>query len=230
MILRIPSMPFLPTARPRRVRGTIQLLLLLLSCAGVAGEAFAQTNLRNVFPGRRVGGGTRGECTARVLAHLVPPSSVYAPGATTTLGVLEGPTTKPHPLAIEFRPLRSGGTAEGAQAARVRRTVPAGPVGVTLITVPSLRESTVWETSYDCEPPLAAGATDPLAFVTAAAPPAVSLLLTEVTPADKPVQEGLRKLRSSCGASVAKADVAKTFGLDDVVTAEWPARIPVRCP
>jgi len=221
-------MPFLPSP------SGCWALLLLLSTAGLAGEAFAQTNLRNAFPGRRVGGGTRGECTARLLAHLVPSSSVYAPGATTTLGVLEGATSKPRPLLIEFRPLRSNGTAEGAQAARVKRTVPAGPLGVTLVTVPALKQSTVWETSYDCEPPATAGATagatDPLAFVTSAAPPAVSLLLTESTPADKPVQEGLRKLRASCGADVARADVARTFGLDDVVTAEWPARIPVRCP
>lgn len=230
MTLRIHFMPLLHATPPRRARGTIQLLLLLLICAGVAGEAYAQTNLRNVFPGRRVGGGTRGECTARLLAHLVPASSVFGPGATTTLGVLEGPTIRPNPLVIEFRPLRSGGTAEGAQAARVRRTVPAGPLGVTLVTVPALRESTVWETSYDCEPPAAAGATDPLAFVTSGAPPAVSLLLTEITPADKPVQAGLRKLRASCGADVPRAFVANTFGLDDVVTAEWPARIPVRCP
>jgi hypothetical protein len=215
---------------PRRARRPLRLLILLLSCVGVAGEAYAQSNLRNVFPGRRVGGGTRGECTARVLAHLVPASSVYAPGATTTLGVLEGPASDPRPLLIEFRPLRSNGTADGAQAARVKRTVPPGPLGVTLVTVPAVRQSTVWETSYDCEPPAAAGAADPLAFVTTAAPPAVSLLLAESTPADKPVQEGLRKLRGACGAEVAKADVARTFGLDDVVTAEWPARIPVRCP
>ncbi len=229
MTLPIPAMPFLPTP-PRRTHGALRLLLLVLSCAGVAGEAVAQTNLRNAFPGRRVGGGTRGECTARLLAHLVPSSSVFAPGSTTTLGVLEGPTTMPRPLVIEFRPLRSGGTADGAKAVLVKRTVPAGPVGVTLVTVPALRQSTVWESSYDCEPPAAAGDTDPLAFVTSAAPPAVSLLLKEVTPADKPVQDGLRKLRASCGADVARTDVARTFGLDDVVTAEWPARIPVRCP
>ena len=219
-------MASLPTP-PRR---PLRLLILLLSTAGLAGEAFAQSNLRNVFPGRRVGGGTRGEFTARLLAHLVPASSVYAPGSTTTLGVLEGPASNPRPLLIEFRPLRSNGTADGAQAARIKRTVPPGPLGVTLVTVPAVRQSTVWETSYDCEPPAAAGAADPLAFVTTAAPPAVSLLLAESTPADKPVQEGLRKLRGACGADVAKADVARTFGLDDVVTAEWPARIPVRCP
>jgi hypothetical protein len=223
-------MPPLLSPSGLRAGGTLRLLILLLSTVGLAGEAFAQSNLRNVFPGRRVGGGTRGECTARLLAHLVPASSVYAPGATTTLGVLEGPASTPRPLLIEFRPLRSNGTADGAQAARVKRTVPAGPLGVTLITVPALRQSTVWETSYDCEPPAAAGATDPLAFVTSAAPPAVSLLLTEATPADKPVQAGLGKLRASCGSDVARADVAKTFGLDDLVTATWPARIPVRCP
>ena len=221
-MFRLPSAP----ARFGRVPG---FMLLLLICAGLPESAFSQTNLRNTFPGRRVGGGTRGICTARVLAHLVPASSVYGPGSSTTIGVLEGPTPTPMPLVVEFRPLRSGGTADGAQAARVRRLVPAAPVGVTLLTVPALKESTIWESSYECDPAAQSASSDPLAFVSSVAPPAVSLLVPESTAADKAVQLGLQNLRRSCGTQVPRAEVARVFGLDDVVSQEWPAQVPVRC-
>ena len=78
-------------------------LLIGLAVAAQASAALAQPNLRSTFPGRRVGGATRGECTARVLAHLVPGSSVFAPGAGGLIGLMEGPTANPRPVAISFR-------------------------------------------------------------------------------------------------------------------------------
>ena len=33
-------------------------------------------NIGLAFPGRRVGGGTRGECSARKIMHLVPESNI----------------------------------------------------------------------------------------------------------------------------------------------------------
>jgi hypothetical protein len=217
-------------ASTRHPRGFVPCLALV-TLAALAGEAMAQTNLRSTFPGRRIGGGTRGECTSRVLAHLVPASSVFAPGASRTLGVLEGPSASPVPLLVEFRPLSGAGTIEGARAAGQRRTLPASSAGVTLFSLPGLKTPTVWESSYRCgeEAPATAGS-DPLNFVTIEAPPALSLLVVDGTKDDKAIQATLQKLRASCGASVARADVAAGFGLADVVTAEWPVRIPVRCP
>jgi hypothetical protein len=37
-------------------------------------------------------------------------------------------------------------------------------------------------------------------------------------------------LRQSCGATVPAAETLAQFGLADVVTAEWPQQLPVRCP
>jgi hypothetical protein len=65
--------------------------------------------------------------------------------------------------------------------------------------------------------------------VASVAPPALSLLVTDRTPADLAVQAGLENLRRSCGKEVATAEVAAAFGLADVVTPSWPSRIPVRC-
>jgi len=184
--------------------------------------ARAQPNLRSSFPGRRVGGGTRGECSARTLAHLVPDSSVFAPGATSQLGLVQGPTANPVSLNISFQP-KAGG-------ASTTRTLPAAPAAVILISGSSISAPTIWESEFDCASADGSASSDPLAFVETASPPAVSLLLPEPDASDAPVQAALKKLRSSCGTSVPTTSTLKMFGLADLVTAEWPKQIPVRCP
>jgi len=126
---RLPMVPG-PRSLCRVVLGALAVVL----AAGSLEAALAQQNLRNSFPGRRIGGGTRGECSSRLLAHLVPASSVFAPGATATIGLLEGPTAQPRPLQLSFRPLTSAGTADAAQARTSTRDLPASPAGVVLLT------------------------------------------------------------------------------------------------
>ncbi|MCT0223676.1 hypothetical protein [Synechococcus sp. CS-1328] len=205
--------------------------LLLLLAASLLPEVLAQSTLRSTFPGRRVGGGTRGECSARLVANLVPSTSVFAPGSSLQIGLLEGPTANPRPLRLSFRPLNSSGSADAARSSGSQRLLPASPAGVTLLALPALKVPTVWESAYQCEEGSAAPADDPLAFVQSESPPAVSLLVADndSTPEDKPLQSALQQLRKSCGSTVPRAQVAKAFGLADVVTGEWPAQLPVRC-
>lgn len=202
----------------------------LLLCFG-AMEVQAQTNLRNTFPGRRIGGGTRGECSSRLLAHLVPSSSVFAPGAAASIGLLEGPTAQPRPLQLSFRPLNSSGTADAAQARTTTRELPPSPAGVVLLSVPPVKTATIWESGYRCADGGATDAgADSLDFVQSASPPAVSLLVSDVQGDDKTLQAALKQLRSQCGKTVATGEFAKTFGLSDVVSSSWPQQLPVRCP
>ena len=184
--------------------------------------ALAQPSLRSSFPGRRVGGGTRGECSARILAHLVPNNSVFAPGAISQLGLVQGPTANPVSLNISFQP-KSGG-------ASTTRTLPAAPAAVILISGSSISAPTIWESEFDCASADGSASSDPLAFVETTSPPAVSLLVPDPDASDAPVQAALKKLRSSCGSSVPTTSTLQTFGLADLVTAEWPKQIPVRCP
>lgn len=208
----------------------MRLASLLLAAALLAegSAALAQPNLRSTFPGRRVGGGTRGECTARVLAHLVPGSSVYAPGSAGLIGILEGPSAHPRPVAISLRQMSAAGSTDEARKLLVSRDLPASSAGVTLLNVP-LKGATVWESSYRCEED-AADSSDPLAMVSAAAPPAVSLLLVEATPADTALQSRLQSLKSLCGQSVSSQQLASTFDLTDLIQGGgWPSQLPVRC-
>ena len=218
----IPQVPSMPR---RHTPVRLALLATLLLAAGQ--DALAQSNLRSTFPGRRVGGGTRGECTARVLAHLVPASSVFAPGTDRTLGLLQGPTANPVPLQLEFRP--PGDTAGGAGAAS-RRDLPAAPAGITLFSLAATPIPSVWASSYRCGGDEAGGGgADPLDFVQSAAPPALSLVVSDVTTDDRTAQAALVRLSKACGATVPLQDVVQAFGLADVISADWPATLPVRC-
>jgi len=215
----------------RSSRLVAALLTLAPLMALQPSEAQAQSDLRKSFPGRRVGGGTRGACSSRLLAHLVPASSVFAPGKDRFLGVLEGPSASPSPLEITFRPLNGRGTVEGSMASGQRRVLPASAPGITLLTLPPVKVPTMWESSYVCSeaaaPPTPA---DPLNFVAADSPPALSLLVAEASKEDLAVQTSLARLHRSCGSSVPREEVGAAFGLSDLITAQWPERIPVRCP
>ncbi|MCP9851214.1 hypothetical protein [Cyanobium sp. Morenito 9A2] len=201
------------------------LALAVLSLEATA--ALAQPDLRNTFPGRRIGGGTRGECAARVLAHLVPSDSVFAPGSALTVALLEGPTANPRPLQVQFRPQGPGGTSAGPA---VKRELPAAPAGVTLLRLAGFKGSQVWESSFRCDEGASTASTDPLNFVETVAPPALSLLVTEGSANDRGLQVALQKLKGLCGSRVTKAELAQAFGLEEVIAADWPAMLPVRCP
>ena len=185
-------------------------------------KALSQANLRSSFPGRRVGGGTRGECSARILAHLVPDSSVFAPGASSELGLVQGPTANPVSLKISLKP-ESGGASN-------TQTLPAAPAALILISGSSISAPTIWESEFDCASADGAASADPLSFVETASPPAISLLVPEPDASDAPFQAALKKLRQSCGATVPSRATLDQFGLGDIVTAEWPQVLPVRCP
>ena len=195
----------------------ISVSLALSPLAGLA-----QTDLRNSFPGRRVGGGTRGECSARTLLHLVPDSSVFAPGASGDLALVQGPTANPVSLTMTFKPEAGG--------ASTSQTLPASPAGVTLVSRSSISAPTIWESGFDCASGDDAASADPLSFIETASPPAVSLLLSTAEASDTQVQKSLQSLRQSCGGTVPAAETLAQFGLADVVTAEWPQQLPVRCP
>jgi hypothetical protein len=211
-----------------RRRAGITLLAWASALAFEPVAALAQENLRSSFPGRRVGGGSRGLCTARMVAHLVPPGSVYAPGSGRTLGLLQGASPEPVPLDLAFRPWSPPGTPAPAGADQ-RLSLPASGAGITLVNAPALARPTVWESSYRCGDGGVADAAAGLDFVAVKAPPAVSLLVPEATAEDGTIQISLSRLRTACGASVPRGQLAASFSLDPQLTAALPEQVPVRC-
>ena len=206
--------------------GLLQRLLSLLILGAVL-PAAASPQLRSSFPGRRVGGGTRGECTARLLVHLVPPNSVFAPDADRLLGTLQGPTQAPKPLLMDLRHLASAGTVADAQNRVQRLRLDPSAVGVTLFQAP-VSDGVVWESSYQCIAP--EPGVDALSWDGGFdAPPAITLLLADPTPLDLKLQKRLKALADQCDGSVAKARLIQDFNLAALDLSSWPDRLPVRC-
>jgi hypothetical protein len=100
-------------------------------------------------------------------------------------------------------------------------------VGLVLLKAPSLAGAVQWESSYRCGGRLADA--DSLNFVSAGAPPALSLLVKTAEPVDRLIQAELALWKPRCGGTIAREQVAKIFALDEVLGTDWPAQLPLRC-
>jgi hypothetical protein len=216
-----------PASFPQKPARWLAPVLAVVGWLAMASPALADVNLRSSFPGRRVGGGTRGECTARLVAHLVPKSNVFAPGSSGLVAILQGPSANLSPLIVAFKPANSTGVVQPGASLLESRELPPAPVGLVLLKAPSSAGVVQWESSYRCGGGVAD--TDPLNFVSAGAPPAVSLLVKAAEPVDRLIQAELAQWKTQCGGTIAREQVAKTFGLDEVLGTDWPAQLPLRC-
>ena len=201
--------------------------LLGVLCVGSCLLDAVQAAPRNSFPGRRVGGGTRGECAARPIVHLVPPSSVFAPGSIALIGWLEGPSSAAQPLEVTLRTATADGSPDAGAAPVVQRQLPAGANRLVLFSIPTAPRPLLWESSYRCG---ADNGGDEFGFITASAPPALSLLVEQGDQEDQQLQQQLASLKASCGATTLLAPLKRALQLgDDVIDASWPQTVTVSC-
>ena len=202
----------------------LQAFTLLLPSIGQAQSS------RSTFPGRRVGGGTRGECASRLIIHLVPKSSQYSVSSNgqDLIGLVQGPSAQPTGLKLTFRPLASNGNEEQSQKKNIAYSLEPNDASVVLFS-PKLNkdQSFIWESSFNCRQPSISGEFD---FVTAGSPPALSLLTTESDELNHDVSRTLKEWKNLCGGSIATLDVLKKFEILDLLSNDWPVRLPIYCP
>jgi len=212
---------------------TLPFTVLASSLFGVFCVAFwmppaVLTAPRDSFPGRRVGGGTRGECAARPIVHLVPSSSVFAPGDPLVIALLEGPSANPQPLQIALGVASSDGGFAAAVPPVLQRELPGAKNRLVLLRLPSSKKALRWESSYRCGQE---GGGDEFGFITASAPPALSLLVPGSGDRDdKNLRQLLANLQKSCGGAAAVQPLKSALQLDDdVINDSWPEQVTVQC-
>ena len=205
------------------------LTLCVVGLAPTAADAQLDIGIRNSFPGRRIGGGTRGECWTRLFAHLVPANSVYAPGSPPLIAVLEGPAKTPRPLIIELRSVLANGLPDPNAKSVFKRTLLPETEGIRLIILSKLAQPVSWTSSYFC-PDSPVPSDESLFFVSRSEPPPLTLLLpSNPSPDDRKVWETLGLLYKACGKTFPRQEVKRLFGFSDLVGDDWPANLPVRC-
>ena len=186
-----------------------------------------EASSRNTFPGRRIGGGTRGECAARPVVHLVPSSNVFSLGSTNLIALLEGPSANPKPLEVLLRPASDDGLATPNVSPLLQQSLGASVNRLVLLRVPAASSPLLWESSYQCGED---DGSDEFGFVTASAPPALSLLLPEADSQAGSLQQQLASLQAVCGSSTAVAPLKQVFDFgDDVIDDSWPETVTVQC-
>ena len=201
------------------VRTSLMVAAVLLLGTGFAAEP-TLSQPRSTFPGRRVGGSTRGECAAREIIHLVPETSVFAPGAAGLIAWLEGPSPDAKPLEVVLR-------EQNASVPVLSRSVAASGPRLVLLRLPQmLTLPLVWESGYQCAE---APAGDEFGFIGDEGPPAKSLLVLDSEPADAAVQTHLKALLTRCDSTTPVASVSSLFDLEHAVSSRWPEVVPVVC-
>jgi hypothetical protein len=159
------------------------------------------------FPLRREGGGTRGACAARLVAHLVPPDGLLDPGPQPILGVIEGDSPVAVPLALRW--------SDGERIEPARR---GASLRLLLLSAPI--SAGLWESFPACE-----GSTEP------PAPPARSLLgpgPPSSAAANGVARNSLRVLWSRCGERVATAELLAAWDYSHLAD-RLPPTLPVVC-
>ena len=104
-------------------------------------------NIGLAFPGRRVGGGTRGECSARKIMHLVPESNIAFQNELGHFALIIGPSNDPRDININFTEF------EETQKNKVDLNdfkIKASKEKVFLISIPSQDVPFILESSFDC--------------------------------------------------------------------------------
>jgi hypothetical protein len=188
-------------------------------------------SLRGTFPGNRVGGGTRGECSARLIIHLVPESGKYDPSSagSNLIGLLQGPSLNPMPLVITFRPFQASGPSD--KASQSLSTFRVKPSNASLILLdPGFDEkSMIWESAYECDEN---GDSGEFGFITSSSPPALSLLTktNDLYTGNSKTAGLFKSWKNLCGASIPTNIVLNQFGFGDLLTQQWPTQLPVLCP
>ena len=188
-------------------------------------------SLRGSFPGNRVGGGTRGECSARLIVHLVPESGRYDPSSagSNLIGLLQGPSLNPTPLVITFSPFQASLQIDQASQSLSTLRVKASKASLVLLDSGFDDKSMIWESAYECDQNGDSGEFD---FITSSSPPALSLLTqtSDLRTGTLKTAELLKSWKSLCGNTIPTNSVLNQFGLDDLLNQQWPNQLPVLCP
>ena len=188
-------------------------------------------SLRGSFPGNRVGGGTRGECSGRVIVHLVPESGMYDPSAASAdlIGLLQGPSLNPTPLVITFRPFQSNGNLDQIPLSPETLRFASSKVSLILLDPDFDDKSKIWESTFECDQHADSGE---FGFISSNSPPARSLLTKndDLRSGNLKIAGLLNSWQRLCGTTIITESVFKEFGLDDLLTKQWPTQLPVLCP
>ncbi len=181
-------------------------------------------NIGLAFPGRRVGGGTRGECSARKIMHLVPESNIAFQNELGHFALIIGPSNDPKDININFKEF------EETQKNKVDLNdfkIKASKEKVFLISIPSQDAPFILESSFDCNDNTDMGFD--FNFIQDSSPPAQTLIAPSSYQKNKNQEDKMTWLSKFCDKNISQSSLTEKFQIGEFFDENWAKDIDVTC-
>lgn len=207
----------------------IALPLFALAIFIFSNKIKAEDQLINIglaFPGRRVGGGTRGECSSRKIMHLVPESNISYQNQFGHLALIIGPSNHPKNINIKFKPFEYVPNNENKLDLKDIQ-IPASEAKVFLISLPKQQYPFIWESSFNCEDDIDMGFD--FNFIQNDPPPAQTLIAPTNYKKDNTEEDKMLWLSNYCNKEITQKSLSEKFKIGELFDNNWKKEIAVSC-
>ena len=179
------------------------------------------SNINNAFPGRRVGGGTRGECSSRLLINLVNKDNALYLNNLDPIAILAGKSKTSESIRISLindnrKVLNSINIPSETSELIIIKSLPIG-IDQILEAKPICKNDT---DNYD-----------PFTIVSSVFPPTKSYLLKNKRNKDKEIKSYLSTMLNKCNTQVGVNQIINMWELEKGLAEKYnlPENIPIKC-
>ena len=190
-----------------------------------------EINIGSAFPGRRLGGGTRGECSARKIMHLVPDNNILFHNSDGQIALIIGPSSSPKDVKIAFKPYSSpDGNFNGPSPEIDELFISNSSEKIILLNIPKKKFPFTWESAFECsddnEESFDGFGFD---FIQDNSPPAISLIAPESLQKKNNSEDKILWLSKYCGKNISQNELNKKFQINELFDENWLEEIYVDC-
>ena len=206
---------------------SIPFVFLIILLHIFPNEIKSQEEIVNIglsFPGRRVGGGTRGECSARKIMHLVPVTNISFQNELGHFALIIGPSKDPKDVNIKFKEFVP---KQKNKIYLKDIKIKASEEKVFLISLPKQNIPFVLESSFDCNDNTDMGYD--FNFIQDNSPPAQTLIAPSSYQKNKNQEHKMAWLSKFCDKDISQSSLTKKFQIDDFFDENWQKDINVTC-
>ena len=190
-----------------------------------------EINIGSAFPGRRLGGGTRGECSARKIMHLVPDNNILFHNSDGQIALIIGPSSSPKDVKIAFKPYSSSdGNFKGPSPEIDELFISNSSEKVILLNIPKKKFTFTWESAFEsCDDKEDSFDGFGFNFIQDNSPPAITLIAPESLKKKNNSEDKISWLSKYCGKNISQNELNKKFKVDELFDENWAEEISVDC-
>ena len=190
-----------------------------------------EINIGSAFPGRRLGGGTRGECSARKIMHLVPDNNILFHNSDGQIALIIGPSSSPKDVKIAFKPYSSpDGNFNGPSPEIDELFISNSSEKIILLNIPKKKFPFTWESAFECSDDNEESFDGfGFNFIQDNSPPAISLIAPESLQKKNNSEDKILWLSKYCGKNISQNELNKKFQINELFDENWLEEIYVDC-